>query len=258
MKTEDINNKQESDGIRVRAAIFILVALVAIGLWYITKNTAKEPVIVPVIAPDTTEFVLVNNTKDCVLVYLTLSGYPATDTVHVKNVHGIFGITDSGLVGSFYLPSKDTVSYKSLKWFSGNVSFGGQPINCFSASWPTGVNPFEFNLNNNQESIDISSIAGINCLLSVDLLGGPKWLASPLYPDVRSFYNDSLYKNTGLVGVYPYGCTNCTDTAGRQPCQVPSETPNKNPICNPTRAAGVHGGKVIVTFKGYTNFEICK
>ena len=145
-----------------------------------------------------------------------------------------------------------------MLWFSGNVSFGGQPINCFTATWPTGVNPFEFNLNNNQESIDISAMGGVNCLLSIDLVGGPRWEASPAYPDVRYVYNDSMWKNSGLLGVYPYGCPNCTNTEGKQPCQTPNEQPNSKPICTPTRAAGVHGGRVVVRFNGYTNTAICK
>lgn len=209
-------------------------------------------------APINTQLTLVNNTKDSLLVYLTLSGYPAADTIHVKNVNGIFGITESGLVGSFYLPAKDSVSYISTLWFSGNVSFGSQPLNCSTTAWPTGVNPFEFNLNNNQESIDISAMGGVNCLLTVDLIGGPEWQASPAYPDVRTFYNDSMWKNSNLIGVYPYGCTNCTNAQGKQACQTPNEQPNSKPICTPTRAAGVHGGNVRVAFIGYTNYQICK
>ena len=199
-----------------------------------------------------TELVLVNNSEDSVLVFLTLSGYPASDSSkYIQNVNGIFGIKQTGLVGSFYLGAKDTVAYSSYKWFSGNVSFGAQPINCFTKAWPTGINPFEFNLNDGQESIDISAIGGVNCILHVDLLGGPAWMASHKYPDVRCFHNDTLYGNTGKVGVFPYGCTNCTDTLGRQPCQVPSAIPNTAPICNPTRAAGEHGGIVIVTFEKF-------
>lgn len=205
-----------------------------------------------------TQLTLVNNTKDSLLVYLTLSGYPASDTVHVKNVYGIFGITDSGLVGSFYIPAKDSVSYVSDLEFSANVSFGSQPLNCSTTAWPTGVNPFEFNLNCGQESIDISAMGGVNCLLSVDLVGGPQWQASPSYPDVRYFYNDSMYHNSELIGVYPYGCTNCTNTDGKQACQTPNEQPNTKPICTPTRAKDARGGNVRVSFLGYTNTQICK
>jgi hypothetical protein len=237
-----------------------LIALTAICVFLFgcVREEIKEEIVFTETVPTSTELTVVNGTKDSVLVYLTLSGYPANDTVHIKDVYGIFGIKQHGLVGSFYLAANDSATYRSKKWFSGNVGFGSQPLNCSTKEWPTGVNPFEFNLNNNQESIDISSIGGINCLLQVELIGGPEWQASPSYPDVRYFYNDSMYKNTGLIGVYPFGCTNCTDTAGKQPCQTPSEQPNSKPICNPTRAAGVHGGTVRVKFIGYTNFEICK
>lgn len=205
-----------------------------------------------------TQLTVVNRSQDTVLMYLTLSGYPSSDTVHVKNVHGIFGIPGFGLVGSVNIPPYDSVSYTSTLEFSGNISFGGQPINCFSKEWPTGVNPFEFNLNCDQESIDISAMGGVNCLLSVDLLYGPAWQASPSYPDVRYFYNDSMWKNSNLVGVYPYGCTNCTNTEGKQACQTPNEEPSEGPICNPTRAAQARGGRVVVKFNGYTNTQICK
>jgi hypothetical protein len=215
------------------------------------ETTEVDSLIVP-----NTELVLVNSSDDTVLVYLTLSGYPAGDSVHVQDVNGIFGCTQTGLVGSFYMAPNDTLGYTSSQWFSGNVSFGGQPINCFTPEFPTGVNPFEFNLNCNQESIDISAIGGVNCILNVDLLLGPNWQATPSHPDVRSFYNDTMYANTGLVGVYPYGCTNCTNAAGKQPCQTPCEDPNTEPICNPTRAAGVKGGIVMVTFKGFTSANL--
>jgi hypothetical protein len=241
----------------MKKLLYVLASMIMISC----STEIKEEVVINITdstESSATQLTLVNTSKDSVLVYLTLSGYPASDTVHVKNVNGIFGITESGLVGSFYIPAKDSVSYTSVLWFSANVSFGAQPVNCFTKAWPTGVNPFEFNLNNNQESVDISAMGGVNCLLSVDLIGGPEWQASSTYPNVRYFYNDSMYSNTGLIGVYPYGCTNCTNTQGKQACQTPAETPNTLPICNPTRAAGVHGGKVVVRFLGYTNLWICK
>jgi hypothetical protein len=201
-----------------------------------------------------TELSLVNSTNDSVLVYLTLSGY--SDSLapkYIQNVNGIFGITNSGLVGSFYLKSNDTLSYISDKRFSANLSFGAQPINCFDSIWPTGINPFEFNLNCPQKSIDISAIGGVNCILNVALIGGPNWIATNSYPNVRNFYNDTLYKNTNLVGVFPYGCTNCVNTEGMESCVIKPAIPDSTHICNPTRSAGDRGGKVIVTFSGYTN-----
>ena len=204
-----------------------------------------------------TEMVLINESEDSILVYLTLSGYnDSLAPYYVQSVDSIFGIADSGLVGSFFMAAGDTLYYTSPKRFSGNLAFGTQPLNCPTMEWPTGTSFFEFNINVPQESLDISCVGGVNCIIGVDLVGGPNWVAAQ-FADVRKIQNDSMYKNTNLVGVFPYGCTNCVNTDGKQACQVPSEKPDSTHICNPTRAANVSGGKVIVKFKGYTNTVIC-
>lgn len=210
------------------------------------------------VTPDSlnTTLAVYNGGQDSVLVYLTLGG--GDDSTFVQNVNGIFGITQSGLVGSFYLQAGDTVFYQSSLKLSGNIGFGSQGVNCFTDSWPTGVNIFEFNLNEDQESMDISAMGGVNSIMVVQNIGGPAWAATPSFPDVRLYFNDTMWKNTNLVGVYPYGCTTCTDTIGKQSCQTPNETPDSTRICNPTRAAGYRGGLVLLTFKGYTNFQICE
>lgn len=224
--------------------ILIIVTAIVLSTMYFIDHESKN---------GHTSLKIVNTSPDSALVYLTLSGYPPSLAPnYVQNVNGIFGCTQTGLVGSFYLGSGDSVSYTSQKRFSANVSFGSQPLNCPTAQWPTGVNPFEFNLNCPQESIDISGIGGINCILAVDLIGGPNWVAAQ-YPNVRYFYNDSMYKNTNLVGVFPYGCTNCVNTQGKQDCITTPETPDSTRICNPTRAKDSIGGEVRVSFKGYTN-----
>jgi len=233
----------------MKKLMYLVVCLVMISCS--TEKKEKAAVIKPSI--ENTELKIINMSSDSITGYLTLSGYPESDTVHVKDVYKIFGIKERGLVGIFHIAKGDSVSYISTKWLSGNISFGGQPINCFSEVWPTGINPFEFNLNNDQESIDISAMGGVNCIMQIELIGGPKWQASPKYPDVRYFYNDSMWRNSGLIGVYPYGCPNCTDTIGKQLCQFPTEQPDSEPICTPTRSANVRGGQVIVKFIGYTN-----
>jgi len=236
--------------------IITLLALVLASCTEQVESYEVSEVFVPTY--DTTEMVVINESEDSVLVYLTLSGY--TDSLvpyYVQNVNGIFGIADSGLVGSFYLGAGDTVSYLSPKRFSGNLCFGTQPMNCPTKQWPTGTSFFEFNINVPQESIDISCVGGVNSIIGVDLVGGPQWVAAS-FMDVRKIQNDSMYKNTNLVGVYPYGCTNCVNDEGKQPCQAPSEKADSAHICNPTRSAGVSGGVVMVKFKGYTNFVICK
>lgn len=239
---------------RKLAAFVAVVGLVTFAILCLGKKNAKK------VEPTTakTEFRVVNSSADSVLMYLTLSGYPdSVATNYVQNVDSVLGCTQVGLNGWTYIHANDSVSYTSSKYFSGNISFGTQPLNCFNTLWPTGMNLFEFNLNEPQESLDISCMAGVNCIMKTELIGGPSWPASVLYPDPRILQNDSMYKNTGKVGVYPYGCTNCTNTEGKQSCQTPSETPDTLAICNPTRAKGQNGGLVRVSFKGYTNLKIC-
>lgn len=207
---------------------------------------------------ENTTLKITNQSQDSVLVFLTLSGYDTTQAKnYVQNVYGIFGIIDSGLVGSFYLQPNDTLSYTSDKMLSGNIGFGSQGINCPNKIWKTGVNIFEFNLNEEQESLDISCMGGVNSIMSIKLIGGPEWQASPSFPNVRYIQNDTMYANTNIVGVYPFGCPNCTNTQGRQPCEQKAETPDSAAICNPTRAAKVRGGTVMLIFNKYTGWQIC-
>jgi hypothetical protein len=226
-------------------AIIALTAIIILPLACIMSDDSRSR---------NTELKLVNSSDDTVLVYTTLSGYAGKEKKEfVQDVNGIFGMQQMGLVGSFNLAPNDSVSYISKLKFSGNLSFGTQPLNCPDSIWRQGVNLFEFNVNEPQESIDISCIAGVNCILRADLMGGPNWMATNSFPDVRYMQNDSIYKNTNLVGVFPYGCTNCINTEGKQDCQSPSETPDSTRICNPTRAKNKRGGTIRVNFMGYTN-----
>lgn len=232
--------------------LLITISAIIFTCWLTTCNHKEEPSN----ECETTQTVLkiTNSTKDSVLVYLTLSSY---DSTFVQNVNGIFGIKQTGLVGSFYLHSNDTLSYTPILKLSGNIGFGSQGINCPDTNWITGVNIFEFNLNEVQESIDISTLGGVNSIIAGDLIGGPNWLVTG-YNDVRHIQNDSLYQNTNRIGIYPFGCSGCTDTIGKPSCYLKAEIPNASAICNPTRAKGEYGGIVLITFKGYTNYQICK
>jgi hypothetical protein len=228
-----------------------LVVLAVCFIYMATKKDAKHPCS----QPTGTIFKITNSTQDSVLVYLTLGG--GADTTFLANVNGVFGITQSGLVGSFYLQPNDTLSYTPTLKLSGNIGFGTQGINCPDSTWKTGVNIFEFNLNEPQESLDISAMGGVNSIMNVKLIGGPAW-ATTNYPDVRSIQNDTMYANTNKVGVYPFKCTDCTDTLGSANCTQKAEKPSSAAICNPTRALDQVGGVVLLTFKGYTNWQICK
>lgn len=192
------------------------------------------------------------NPNDTVEVYLTLNGGDG----YVSDVNGIFGITSSNdTQGSFYLLPKDSVTYTAPvgKAFSGNISFWSPPLNCPFE----GTTLFEFTLNNSlidsnsQETIDISCVAGVTCIGSFDLNGGGAWGDNYQSNDIKHFQNDSLYHNTGISGVFPYGCTNCINTEGAPVCNnSPSQfaNPNLNKICNVQRNAKNSGGNVIISY----------
>jgi hypothetical protein len=213
---------------------------------------------------ENTELLVVNNTSDTVVTWLTLSVY--TDTLKnyfVQNVFGIFGIADSGATGTFTLLPNDTLSYTSTLALSGNLCFGGPPLNCSSAQFPYATNIFEFCLNNDfgtapQESVEISCVAGVNSYL-IGRLVGNYWTVTQGIDTVRTFKNDLFGHNTGLYGVFPTGCTNCTNQAGAPVCSpaLPFDKPNDKPICIIQRPAIGSGGQVYCIFDGFTP-NICK
>lgn len=241
--------------------LFIALSLCAstFGCSYFTEEvvtTQTDTLQVPAI----TTLCVANGTNDTVTVWLTLSVF--TDTManyYVQNVDSIFGITDSGSVGSFQLPPFDTLFYQSPLALSGNLCFGGQAINCPSTQFPNGTNIYEFCLNNNacgtyqQESVEISCVAGVNSYLAGRLIGD-NWIVTTGIDTVRYFSNDTLGANTGRYGVFPTGCTNCTNQQGAPVCSpaLPFDQPNTNSICIIQRPASNSGGFIFCTFNGFT------
>lgn len=203
-----------------------------------------------------TELCIVNDTKDSVVVYLTLGA----DTNYVNNVNGIYGIKSFGLQGNFILPPNDTVFYKSPenKGFGGNLSFNTTPQNCPIKDFPMGINIFEFALNNNfkgtkdaQETIDISCVAGVNCKIGckVDSLS---WNAGNGINNFGYFENSYIYDNVGRLGVYPVGCDSCSKIYQPPICNNPIKPsePQKTNTCNIQRDATKKGGRIYVIYKG--------
>lgn len=191
------------------------------------------------------------SSTDTVTVYLTLSG----GADFVSDVNGIFGIkSDNKLQGSFQLNPNDSLSYAcpSDKAISGNISFWNPPLNCPYA----GTTLYEFTLNNSgtvekaQETVDISCVAGVTSIGSISFSGGGNWTDNVNNDSVTYIRNKELYQNTGLSGVFPYGCTNCTNTQGAPDCTGHPDyaTPNTNKLCNVQRNAEQSGGKVTITY----------
>ena len=205
-----------------------------------------------------TQIQICNGTKTDVTVYVVLGATPGC----LQDVTQIPYITSgSGLVGSFVLKTSTSTS----PWapanigFNANLTFGSMPINCPDSAMPYGVNLFEFIVNNGfqagapQETIDISCVAGVNSIIKADL-SGPVWNAGPTEPTVTTIQNSVPPNNYGLVGVYPYGCDDCTSIVAPPVCSdkpFPYEQPQDNAICNVQRdAKKYYGGLVKVTYMG--------
>lgn len=241
-----------------RVFLFIIIVVIMQACFFFDKEEV-------VTEKSKTEFILINATSDSVDVFLTLG----SDTNCVNNVNGIFGIESSGLQGSFLLMPNDTIVYVSPdgKAFEGNISFEYPPSNCVdSVNYPSGINLFEFNINNNfsyiqnpQETIDISCVSGVNSSI-VCKLSDSTWNAGSTVPYVKTFRNSYLYNNVGLIGVYPFRCDVCTASKNPPVCSdklKPSE-PQKNNTCNVQRNASLSGGSVTVIFNGLFKGEPCE
>ena len=198
-----------------------------------------------------TELLIHNpSTTDSLLVFLTLN----IEDGWVNDVNGIFGISSTKKSqGSFYIKPTDTVSYTSNKPFGANISFWKAPLNC---PYPAPT-LYEVTLNNAgtvpkaQETVDISCVAGVTTYGKFTLADGGTW-TNGRGDTITSITNSSLYNNTGISGVYPFGCTNCVNTNGTPVCAgaPPYATPNSINICNVSRPATAHGGHVLLTYIG--------
>lgn len=210
-----------------------------------------------------THLELSNVTDQPVLTYITLG----TTAGCVQDV-GLLSLSQDipitalfPLMGYFTLPpNAKNVRVNAPEGFglNGNFSFGTPPLNCPCPDFPEGVNLAEFIINNGfqpggQETVDISCVCGANAFIGMEL-SAEDWTSDGGAIAVKSFANATRYANKGLVGVFPWGCDNCTssdnppDCVGQQPDQA-----NDTPICNVQRSAAANeGGVVRIVFLGYT------
>lgn len=209
----------------------------------------------------TTKLKLTNESNSSVLTYITLGATAGcVQDVGLLNVTG--GITINKLYplqGNFMLPAGLTIEISAPEGFglNGNFSFGTPPLNCPCKDWQEGVALAEFIINNGfqvngQETVDISCVCGSNAYLGFDL-SSDDWTANGGLIQVKKIRNSTRFQNTGLVGVYPYGCDNCTESSSPPSCvgQQP-QFANDLPICNVQRPASSPGGVVRVIFYGFT------
>lgn len=236
----------------------IALAIFVLGMGSCTE-VETEVEVVEVTSPDSrTTIQVFNHSKDTVLVYLTLGRTPGC----IQDVNLIPFIQDSitgscGTQGTFLLmPGDSTESYSpDSLGYNGVISFNHAPDNCPAPSYTNGLNQFEFIINNGfqagepQETVDISCVHGVNCVIRVNLPDS-NWNAGPTVPMVQSFANTMDKNQIGAAGVFPFACTHCTDYIGAPNC-IPTPQPvQKAAICNVQRNASENGGLIKVIYLG--------
>jgi hypothetical protein len=172
-------------------------------------------------------------------------------------------VTDSvpgqkGMQGTFVLaPGDSTTAYApDSLGFNGVISFNSPPNNCPDTTlFPTGVNQYEFMINNAyqgvdaQESANISAVHGVNCVIRVNYRTLNPFNAGPTVPFIQSYAN-TLDRNALIAGVYPFGCDTCTGTKTPLPCIKYPQPAHKNQVCQTQRNAAQSGGLIQVIYLG--------
>jgi hypothetical protein len=207
-----------------------------------------------------TLLVVTNNSGSSVQAYLTFGAVPGCMN-DVRQVPWNITVTDTrtNQQGYFNLDAGQSVSYTppSGMGISGNVAFGSAPMNCPPGNYPNGINLGEFILNNAfqgagaQETIDNSCVDGVNATIMFSMTGGGAWNGGPTKPNVTSFQNQGRDSNVGLVGVFPWGCDNCTVRTNPPSCQSYTGACQPASICNVQRDAVNSGGTVTISFGGF-------
>jgi hypothetical protein len=201
-----------------------------------------------------------NDSTNPVAVYITL-GMPPGCVHDVAQITGVAITKLQPLMGHFELASRQTVTLAAPAGmgFNGNFSFNTPPMNCPTPQQPDGVVLAEFIINNGfqqygQETIDVSCVAGANAFAAFEM-SATDWTSNGgKITAIQKIENGTKLDNTNRVGVFPYGCDNCTSSdnppscVGKQP-----QYANKEPICNVQRPAGNnHGGSLTAVYKGPT------
>jgi len=199
-----------------------------------------------------------NDAAESVTVYITL-GMPPGCVHDVAQITGVAITKLQPLMGHFDLTPKATVTLTAPAGmgFNGNFSFNTPPLNCPTPELPNGVVLAEFIINNGfqqygQETIDISCVAGANALVAFEM-SATDWTSNfGKITAIQKIENGSKLDNTNRIGVFPYGCDNCTSSDNPPGCVgKQSQYANSEPICNVQRPAGSNqGGSLTAVYKG--------
>lgn len=209
-----------------------------------------------------TNLKLKNGTKkETVDTYITLGATPGcvqdVDKLILSGGKKITKLAD--LQGHFELAPEELIEISAPEGegLNGAFSFNTPPENCPTESCQMGVNLAEFIINNGfqegnpQETIDISGVCGVNAIVKFHL-EADDWATNGGAIPVKDFENGLKGDNTGRIGVYPYGCDDCTASVNPPECVgLQPQNANAEPICNVQRdAKSNEGGTVEVIFLG--------
>jgi hypothetical protein len=238
----------------IRFIKFLMVIGIVAGTVYYCKHEKEV-----VVQTDVTLTKIYNGSQDSVLVYVTLGATPGC----LQNIGAIPFITDSlpgqrGLQGTFVLaPGDSTIAYApDSLGYNGVISFKFAPDNCATPAYPNGINQFEFMINNAfqganaQESINISCVHGVNCVIRVDVVTLNNFNAGPTVPVIQSFANTLDRSQIGIAGIYPFGCDTCTGSKNPPICIQLPQPAQKASICQVQRNAAQSGGLIKVIYLG--------
>src|SRR5215216_4776856 len=238
----------------------VLVAIVAVVLTLPAQDGAR--------AQAFTSLQFSNATGSPVTAWLTLG---ADSAGRIENVTLIdvstnqpVPVSGSGLQGSFTLQANQTVSWNSFngRRASGSVTFRAPPQSCPTAGGPCGVTKGEFAINLGNESVDISSVDGINAIMAMDLSdgGATPWPSAPNGGKVAQ-NSGTLTGDKTAWGVFPYRCTQCAAIGNTPPtacnplgpamqsyCKDGTESNPQPVVCQLNRSGA--GGTVKFSFKG--------
>jgi hypothetical protein len=241
----------------------IIVGVIALAL-YVNKNgkNSQNGAGVAVDTAQGTSLQIRNDYDSAVVVYVTLGAVSGCIQSVLDLPFGVDTVPGAkGLQGTFILQAHDSTAVfnSDSVGFNGVISFGYAPDNCPSPRYQLGLNQFEFMINNSfqegnpQESINISAVHGVNCVIrcNVETDSLEVFNAGPDYPVVQSFANTLNRSQVGLIGVYPYGCDVCTASVAPPNCIPVPQPAQKKAICQVQRPAKKgNSGLITVIYLG--------
>lgn len=207
---------------------------------------------------ESTEFIIINDWKEDILVYLTLE----VSEGYVGDVSQIPFIQKriNTYQGAFLLSPQKFVIYKSPKGmvFGGKISFNSLPLNSPIPSFPNGINFAEFTINNHldlpktYEKIVINNTNGFNSYMKFTVNGGGKWAEERASLIMTNANNNFQAKSIDEIKTFSmsYDKNSMNSSSISEGLKITSK---EQQICIAKRPAFSAGGLVALSYLGPTN-----